>query len=213
MSGPTKGPWKAVECAIPLDRQIEYVTEALNGNAAGASLFILVPSDSDPRVEGHIVIATTGNGPCSAPNARLAASAPCLLAALELSLPYLEACAEEQTGYGFFPGGDPRKFHPDEESNSAEEIAAHKAACEAMDAGTSKGETPACQHLATEAGVAHVNTGKFGMGSYTYEDTGAVAARDAARAAIAKARGVQAREVTQPRLLTGGAYPRRSDRR
>lgn len=37
--------------------------------------------------------------------------------------------------YGHFPGGDPRMFTPDTESCMPEEIAAHKAACEAWDRG------------------------------------------------------------------------------
>jgi len=44
--------------------------------------------------------------------------------------------ATPEPAYGFFPGGDfdPRKFTPDAE-NSAEEIAAHKALCEAWERG------------------------------------------------------------------------------
>jgi hypothetical protein len=42
------------------------------------------------------------------------------------------------TSYGGYYGGDPRKFHPDEECCKPEEIAAWKAACAAWD----RGETP-----------------------------------------------------------------------
>lgn len=37
--------------------------------------------------------------------------------------------------YGGYYGGDPRRFFPDHEACSAEEIAAHRAACAAWDRG------------------------------------------------------------------------------
>jgi hypothetical protein len=39
------------------------------------------------------------------------------------------------TTYGGHYGGDPRKFFPDEEACTAEELAAHKAACDAWNRG------------------------------------------------------------------------------
>ena len=39
------------------------------------------------------------------------------------------------SSYGGYYGGDPRKFFPDEESCTADELAAHKAACEAWNRG------------------------------------------------------------------------------
>lgn len=43
------------------------------------------------------------------------------------------------TSYGGYYGGDPRKFHPDEEMCTAAEIAAHRAACAAWDRGERPG--------------------------------------------------------------------------
>lgn len=43
-----------------------------------------------------------------------------------------------EVGYGYYPGGDPRKFSPDPECCTVEENARWKAACEAWD----RGETP-----------------------------------------------------------------------
>lgn len=36
---------------------------------------------------------------------------------------------QPQPCYGYFAGGDPRRFHPDQEMSSPEEIARHKEAC------------------------------------------------------------------------------------
>lgn len=43
-----------------------------------------------------------------------------------------------EVGYGYFPGGDPRDFSPDEESCTEKEIAAWKRACELVDQGKVK---------------------------------------------------------------------------
>ncbi len=82
----------------------------------------------------------------------------------------------EETGYGFFCGGDPRKFHPDSEGCSEEEIAHHKAACALWDEAEARGETPepeACPSgfLYDEDGkcVGHVLRAPYGIGIYTYE--------------------------------------------
>ena len=44
--------------------------------------------------------------------------------------------------YGFYHGGDPRKFSPDYECCSEKEIADHKAACKLWDDMETRGETP-----------------------------------------------------------------------
>jgi hypothetical protein len=68
--------------------------------------------------------------------------------------------------YGLFPGGDPRKFIPDEECCTPEEIAAHAAACKEWDAGRGIDRGPSC---ATNGdGSAWTGTG-FGIGTYEYE--------------------------------------------
>lgn len=44
-----------------------------------------------------------------------------------------------EMGYGFFCGGDPRKFYPDCESCSEKEIENHKAACKLWDEADARG--------------------------------------------------------------------------
>lgn len=83
-------------------------------------------------------------------------------------------------GYGYYPGGDPRNFHPDPECCTEEEVAKHKAACQAWD----RGETPdpGGPHVAItgeglkytdRAGVEHIATSghltvaHYGLGTYT----------------------------------------------
>jgi hypothetical protein len=54
--------------------------------------------------------------------------------------------ASEDTGYGFFCGGDPNDFHPDPESSTEAERALHRAACEAWNSG--KGNPNPAPHCA-----------------------------------------------------------------
>ena len=79
-------------------------------------------------------------------------------------------------GYGFFAGGDPRQFHPDYESCSADEITNHKSACVLWDAAEARGETPtpeACPsgwvHDGAGNRIAHVLRAPYGIGGYSYE--------------------------------------------
>jgi hypothetical protein len=78
-----------------------------------------------------------------------------------------------ETIYGFFPGGDPRDFTPDEESCTEAELTAHREACrladEAEKVGQEHSESPACYWTQMAGGAAHVNTGKFGIGTYEIE--------------------------------------------
>jgi hypothetical protein len=65
------------------------------------------------------------------------------------------------TGYGFFPGGDPRDFSPDGDS-SPEEIENHRRACEAWDRGERQSRSD-CIH-----GEGIILTScQYGLGSYT----------------------------------------------
>lgn len=48
----------------------------------------------------------------------------------------------QQSVYGFFTGGDPRSFHPDEPECRQEEIDNWKKACELWNEAESRGETP-----------------------------------------------------------------------
>lgn len=69
-------------------------------------------------------------------------------------------------GYGFFPGGDPRLFRPDEDGQTPEEAAAHKAACAAWNAG---GRTSEPDGMAIP-GVGFIDRCQFGLGSYEYHE-------------------------------------------
>ena len=79
-------------------------------------------------------------------------------------------------GYGFFCGGDPRKFHPDGEGCTEKEMANHAAACKLWDEAEARGETPtpeACpSDLAyDDAGKPgmHILSAPYGIGTYEYE--------------------------------------------
>lgn len=78
--------------------------------------------------------------------------------------------------YGFFTGGDPRKFHPDHESCRPEELANHKRACELWDAAEARGETPEPEKCpsgfmydADGKCVGHVLRAPYGIGTQVYE--------------------------------------------
>lgn len=68
-------------------------------------------------------------------------------------------------GYGYYRPENPHNFHPDAESCTADEIAAHKAACDAWDAGTYKdnyGDGWVGPNV-------HILRAPWGIGSYTDE--------------------------------------------
>lgn len=80
------------------------------------------------------------------------------------------------SGYGFFCGGDPRKFFPDADSCSEAELANHKAACELWYEAESRGVVPEPEKCPSgwifdSAGnpVVHVLRAPYGIGCYTYE--------------------------------------------
>lgn len=86
----------------------------------------------------------------------------------------LYRCPEQQyiDGYGGFYGGDPRRFFPDVECCSEEEIANYKAACAAFDDAESKGIVPGM--LPCESGwqviagtAVHIFASQFGIGGYS----------------------------------------------
>jgi hypothetical protein len=71
--------------------------------------------------------------------------------------------------YGFLPGGDPRKFEPDEEVNTPEELAAWRTACEAWNRGE-QAEPAFSSHVARLGdGVAFLDGSSYGMGIYVME--------------------------------------------
>lgn len=92
-----------------------------------------------------------------------------LIAMLQRCLPYIEP-EIEQSGYGFFPGGDPTKFIPDED-NSPQEIENWKEACKRWNEskegaeGSHRWLTDGAGEVIGTATIAHL-----GMGMYTYED-------------------------------------------
>lgn len=75
-------------------------------------------------------------------------------------------------GYGFFCGGDPRKFHPDPECSTEAERAKHKADCEAWDRGEMPNVNDKAPHFRMDAngGVMHVVPSGYGLGSYDDDD-------------------------------------------
>lgn len=78
---------------------------------------------------------------------------------------------QQETSYGYFPGGDPRLFHPDHESCSEDEIAAHKTACEAWDRGEKIETPPGCRFLTDCEGafIGRVCDSRFGVGVYWFD--------------------------------------------
>lgn len=105
-----------------------------------------------------------------------------LLAALIVCRPIIEDHGTEG-GYGYYRPANPHDFHPDGDSCSEEEIAAHKAACEAFD----KGEyVPEGGHQCAPG--AHILVAPWGIGGYTYTDPECAKLLAEIDAAIAKAR-------------------------
>jgi hypothetical protein len=71
-------------------------------------------------------------------------------------------------GYGFYRPENPHDFSPDPESCSDEEMANHKAACEAWDRGDYKAPLGS-ETIRNENGefLAHILRAPWGVGSYT----------------------------------------------
>lgn len=85
-------------------------------------------------------------------------------------------------GYGYYRPKNPHDFHPDAESCTEDEIAAHKAACEAWDAGTYKdnyGDGWVSPNV-------HILRAPWGIGSYTDEVPEIAAICNRARALLEK---------------------------
>jgi hypothetical protein len=79
-------------------------------------------------------------------------------------------------GYGFFTGGDPRKFYPDGESCSEEELLNHKRACKLWNDLEAEGKIPTPEEcpsgwICDENGkkLSHVLRAPYGIGGYEYE--------------------------------------------
>ena len=81
-----------------------------------------------------------------------------------------------ESGYGFFCGGDPRRFYPDAESCSEKELANHAAACKLWTEAEARGEKPtpeACPsgwvYDAEGKPFMHVLRAPYGIGGYDYD--------------------------------------------
>lgn len=82
----------------------------------------------------------------------------------------------ESTGYGYFPGGDPREFCPDPECSTEEERANHKRACELFENG--KVDTVDGNHhwpIMNKEGepIGWTTQSPFGLGTYSTTDPAA----------------------------------------
>ena len=150
-------------------------------------VWALTWSEGDARTIATAVNEFRGtNAPAAAELDRLKAINGELLAALR------EIAQDEDVQYGFFPGGDPRKFSPDSEDCTEAERAAHKEACRIWDEAEAAGrsmnpEEPSGSWLHSEDGktVLHRLKANFGIGTYNYPTHAA----QVARAAISRATG------------------------
>jgi hypothetical protein len=89
-----------------------------------------------------------------------------LARAFNLARQQIEIHAEEG-GYGFARPANPHHFSPDLDCCTDEEIANHKAACDAFDAGTYKHEASSGW---SEDGTVHMTLAPWGIGSYVLRD-------------------------------------------
>ena len=109
-----------------------------------------------------------------------AASRDGALTMLQQCLPLVESMAEE-TGYGFHRPDNPHDYSPDHESCSPEEIANHKAACEAFDRGEYKRDDSGGWVTPN----IHLLKAPWGIGSYVMRDERLLKLADGIRAALA----------------------------
>lgn len=77
-------------------------------------------------------------------------------------------------GYGFFCGGDPRKFFPDAECCTAQELKAHREACEFWNEAESRGEDLKGEKCPSgwelfNGQPCHVLRSRYGIGGYEFE--------------------------------------------
>ena len=151
--------------------------------------FAYFTTHGDPYVADYgrlTVVATVATGPDDYGRAnaefivRAVNNYDEMLAALEAMVEFCGGMDGEV--YGSFHGGDPRRFKPEEEECSPEEIAAWKAACAEWDEGRGVDRGPGC--LTFGDGSAVTGTG-FGVGVTTLPEAEEITQ---AKAAIAKAK-------------------------
>ncbi len=111
---------------------------------------------------------TSASGVCTVPGEELTREQ--IVDALDFAKQYLRENANVG-GYGFYRPANPHDFFPDHESCSPEEIANHKAACEAWDRGEYKRDDWD-GWLYDDAGkpTMHVLRAPWGIGSYSETD-------------------------------------------
>jgi hypothetical protein len=107
--------------------------------------------------------------------------------ALVAARDYLRRCANPEVTYGYFPGGDPRDFTPDEESCRPDEIARWKEACAAWERGEKP--DPGGPHIPLEGGCGHITMAYYGIGTYSIRDADAEDVLDQIDAALAALTG------------------------
>jgi hypothetical protein len=73
---------------------------------------------------------------------------------------------QQESCYGYFTGGDPRKFFPDAEDCTPEELANHKRACEEADRLEAARDLPCPSGW---YGNVHITKAPFGIGVSTIE--------------------------------------------
>ena len=109
--------------------------------------------------------------------------------ALELARKYIERECEH-VDYGYMRTDNPNDFCPDHDSCTDDEIAAHKAACDAYDKGEYDPSETAHSETQVDANgevVRHILRAPWGIGTYRWRDPegeDAIAAIDAASAEI-----------------------------
>lgn len=121
-----------------------------------------------------------------------------LVAVLKQAREHVAEDCDMRTGYGAFPGGDPRDFSPDPECSTEQERAAHAAAVERANADEgardlepshrwfARGTEPEGSNVTVSGSMAvHVEVEMFGLG--TYRDGASERLLKAIDAAIAKA--------------------------
>lgn len=75
-----------------------------------------------------------------------------------------------ESTYGYYPGGDPRNFFPDNESCTSDELEAHRLACRAWDRGEQP--DPGGAHIALGLPgevIGWVTRAYYGVGIYSIE--------------------------------------------
>jgi hypothetical protein len=125
--------------------------------------------EEETKLQGSDTVhlgARSGSAPMEG-DAQTAITREHLLKLLAAARPLVEQSGAID-GYGFYRPENPHNFFPDHESCSDEEVANHKAACEAWDRGDYKRE-PGSEYFHGEDGklIMHILRAPWGIGSYS----------------------------------------------